>query len=185
MWFECVEIFTPATLKNHEKSISWVCDHIQRKKETHRWIQTLWNLSLLGFSICLQALKNSKRFGNVFKKWWDRITYWKWEDCDLTKKHEYPSMEHILLLMDFKRICLIWERHFQDRSQDNGGFLSLRGNFAGFWEDANWWKVIGQALRLLGKDSGTVGKQLDGPRISPRCLEMISRISPHGHPNLN
>ena len=54
----CVEI-QPATLKNHEQNPCLgfaISDHIiQRKKETHCWIQTLWNLSLLGFSICLQA----------------------------------------------------------------------------------------------------------------------------------
>ena len=160
MWFECVEINAGPLWKiMNKKSMSWVCDQRSHpKKETHRWIQTLWNLSLLGFSICLSGMKNSSAAGMFLKKWWDRITYWKWEDCDL---------------MDFKRIWMIWERHFQDQSQDNG-ILEFARKLCWILGGCQLMEGHWASLRLLGQNQG-----------SPRCLKMISRISPHGHPNLN
>lgn len=162
MWFECVEI-QPATLKNHEqKQMSWVCDHMHQQKNTLLDPNPLepepsWLFHLpSGFEF--------QRFGDVLKKMWDRIRYWEWEDCDLmdswgTKKKWISKYGTYFAAHGFQEFfCLIWERHFQDRSQWYWGFLSLRGNLAGFWEDANWWKVIGQALRLLGKDSGNCRK---------------------------
>ena len=146
----------------HNSSVEYSANHFcfmknrclvkrsQRNEVTRRWIQTLWNLSLLGFSICLQAL-NSSCSGMESK------TYWKWEDCDLmdswgTLKNEFPSMEHILLQKWVSR------------------------EIAGF-EAANWWKV-GKLEGSEGRDLGTVGKQLDRPRISKMPENDGPRISP-------
>lgn len=189
MWFECVEI-QPATLKNHEqKQMSWVCDHMHQQKNTLLDPNPLepepsWLFHLpSGFEF--------QRFGDVLKKMWDRIRYWEWEDCDLmdswgTKKNEYPSMEHILLLMDFKSFFAWFEN---DTSKidlnDTGGSWVCEETWLDFGRMPTDGRSLGKHWGFLEKIRGTVGKQLDRPRISPRCLEMISRISPHGHPNLN